>query len=52
MTVIGNENVCLIINICKLTIISNFHPLEVVGHDSKTQLNVREHLNYLAQRFK
>ena len=28
-----------------LTNISNFHPLEVVGHGSETQLHVSEHLN-------
>ena len=30
----------------------NFHPLEVVGRGSETQLLVGENLNYLIQRFK
>ena len=30
---------------------SNFHPLEVVGRGSKTQVQVDENLNYLIQRF-
>ena len=30
---------------------SNFHPLEVVGRRSKTQLQVGENLNYLIQLF-
>ena len=30
---------------------SNFHPLEVVGRASETQLQVGENLNYLIQRF-
>ena len=31
---------------------SNFHPLEVVGRGSETQLQVGENLNDLMQRFK
>ena len=31
---------------------SNFHPLEVVGRGSDTQLQVGENLNYLIQRDK
>ena len=31
---------------------SNFHPLEVVGHGSEAQLQVSEKINYLIQRFK
>ena len=29
----------------KLTNVNNFHPLEVVGRDSETQLQVGENLN-------
>ena len=32
-------------------IMSNFHPLEVVGRGSGTQLQVGENLNYLIQLF-
>ena len=31
---------------------SNFHPLEVVGRGSETQLQVGENLNSIIQRFK
>ena len=31
---------------------SDFHPLEVVGRGSDTQLQVRENLNYLIYPFK
>ena len=31
---------------------SNFHPLEVVGRGSETQLQVDENLNFMMQRFK
>ena len=31
---------------------SNFHPLEVVGRGSETQLQVGKNLNYLIQSFK
>ena len=31
---------------------SNFHPLEVVGRGSETQLQVGENLNYLTELFK
>ena len=31
---------------------SNFHPLEVVGRGSETQLQVGDNLNSLIQRFK
>ena len=31
---------------------SNFHPLEVVGRGSETQLQVGENLNYLILRLK
>ena len=33
------------------TNISNYHPLEVVGRGSETQLQVGENLNYLIKRF-
>ena len=39
ITVSGNEMSV----ICKC----NFHPLEVVGRDSETQLQVGEHLNWI-----
>ena len=31
---------------------SDFHPFEVVGRGSETQLQVGENFNYLVQRFK
>ena len=31
---------------------SNFHPLEVVGRGSETQLQVGENLNYLIDHFR
>ena len=31
---------------------SNFHPLEVVGRGSETQLQVAENLNYLIEHLK
>ena len=31
---------------------SNFHPLEVVGRGSETQLHVGENLNYISYRSK
>ena len=40
------RNVCLNINICKY-LIFNFHPLEVVGRASETQLQVGENWNDL-----
>ena len=36
----------------KLNTLSNFHPLDVVGRGSETQLQVDENLNYLIQRSK
>ena len=47
ITVIGNENVCLNIHICKYfcsywTNMSNFQSLEIVGRGSETQLQVGE----------
>ena len=51
---VGKENVCLNIKyyiykclVSNQTQISNFHPLEVVGRGSETQLQVGEKLNYL-----
>ena len=43
---------CLNIKICRCLIsnlknMNNFHPLEVVGRDSETQLQVGENLNKL-----
>ena len=43
--------------ICKYLVsnqtnMSNFHPLEVLGRDSETQLQVGEKLNNLIDRFK
>ena len=45
------QNASLYIKICKClgsieTKMSNFHPLEVVGRVSETQLQVGENLNY------
>ena len=45
-------NECLNITICKYLVsnstnISNFHPLEVAGRGSETQLQVAENLNKL-----
>ena len=39
---------CLTLSIC----MRNFHPLEVVGRGSKTQLQVGGNLKYLFLRFK
>ena len=46
------QKVCSNIRICeyfvsKETNVSNFHPLEVVGRGSETQLQVSENLNKL-----
>ena len=41
---------CLVPNLAN-NIMSNFHPLEVVGRGSETQLQVGENLNYLIQLF-
>ena len=57
ITFVQNEMCVWTSKFCKCfgsnkTNISNFHPLEVVGRGSGTQLQVGEKSNYLIQRFK
>ena len=44
------QDLQIFVHIRKLTNLSNFQPLEVVGRGSETQLQVDENLNKLTQQ--